>query len=98
MRVSQEVRQAARSLKPQYREQFAHGISPCPLITPASNPDSKVKSRMPMTSASTPHVMMKSVRRQRHTGCIKAWATDDDKNDDDESDGDDDDDHVEDDF
>ena len=30
MEVSQEVRQAARSLEPQYREQFAHGIFPCP--------------------------------------------------------------------
>ena len=30
MRVSQEVRQAARSLEPQYREQFAQGIFPSP--------------------------------------------------------------------
>ena len=30
MRVSQEVRQAALSLAPQYREQFAHGIFPSP--------------------------------------------------------------------
>ena len=30
MHVSQEVRQAARSLEPQYREQFAHGIFPSP--------------------------------------------------------------------
>ena len=29
MHVSQEVRQAARALAPQYREQFAHGICTC---------------------------------------------------------------------
>ena len=41
-------------------------------ITPASNPNSKVKGYMSITSASTPSVMMKCVRRQRLTGCIMA--------------------------
>ena len=42
-----------------------------------------------------PNAMMKGVRRQRHTGCTTAWATDDDNNDA-ECDGHGDDDHVED--
>ena len=40
MQVSQEVRQAARSLGPQYREQFPHGIFPRPdAILPTGSPE-----------------------------------------------------------
>ena len=38
-------------------------------ITPASNPNSNFKTQVPITSASTPSVIMKRVRRQRHTSC-----------------------------